>query len=78
MDGEWHTSSHRVGEVKTHSAGGIFTAADAEPKDRVVTEQELARLMSTFDTDRNGVLSSTERREFDERHPVVVEDWRDR
>lgn len=57
----------RSGKV---SSAARFEAADVDPKDGVVTDRELATLMSRFDADRNGVLTNAERGEFDAAYPV--------
>jgi hypothetical protein len=72
---EWRTETERWSESRGTSAANVWAAADVDPKDEVVTDRELARLMSNFDTDRSGTLTTSEREAFSAAHPVIVEGW---
>jgi hypothetical protein len=72
---EWRTETERWTESRGTSAAEVWNAADAAPKDQVVSDVELATLMSTFDADRNGALTTPEQEAFKQAHPVLVEEW---
>lgn len=71
---EWRTEVERWTESRGTSAGAVWNAADADGDD-VVTDVELGTLMSTFDADRNGALTTPEQEAFRSAHPVLVEEW---
>lgn len=68
-------SSEWVTETRSTSATHVWTAADVDSKDQIVTDVELARLMSQFDVDRNGALSTPEQDAFRAAHPVIADEW---
>jgi hypothetical protein len=72
---EWRTETERWTETRGTSAAPVWAAADTVPKDRVVTDVELARLMSKFDANRDGALTTAEQDAFNEAHPVIVDRW---
>jgi hypothetical protein len=74
-DDEWRTEREYWTETRGTSAAKVWTAADADPKDDVVTDVELARLMSQFDADRDGALTTSEQDAFRAAHPMIVDDW---
>jgi hypothetical protein len=73
---EWRTETERWTETRGTSAARVWTAADVDPRDSVVTDVELARLMSAFDADRNGALTTAEQDAFNAAHPVIVDAWK--
>ncbi len=75
INDEWDRETERWKESRGTSAAGVWTAANVDPKDDVVSDIELARLMSAFDTDRNGALTTAEQDAFKQAHPVIVEAW---
>lgn len=72
---EWRSETERWSESRGTSAVNVWNAADAAPRDRVVSDVELATLMSAFDADRNGALTTPEQEAFKQAHPVLVEEW---
>jgi hypothetical protein len=72
---EWRSETERWTETRGTSAAPVWAAADVAPKDRVVTDVELARLMSKFDADRDGALTTAEQDAFSEAHPVIIDRW---
>jgi hypothetical protein len=72
---EWRTERTTWNETRGTSAAPVWASADNDPKDDVVSDVELARLMSKFDADSNGALTTTEQMAFKDAHPVIVDDW---
>ncbi len=72
---EWRSETERWTESRGTSAAQVWEVADGAPKDQVVTDIELATLMSSYDADRNGSLTTPEQDAFKQAHPVLVEDW---
>lgn len=72
---EWRTETERWNESRGTSAAQVWNAADVDPKDQVVSDVELATLMSAFDADRSGSLTTPEQDAFKQAHPVIVEAW---
>lgn len=60
-------------QMREFSAEKVWSAADTDPADGTVTDIELARLMSNFDTDRSGTISVAERNAFDDTHDSYLE-----
>lgn len=73
---EWRTETERWTETRGVSAASIWTAANVEPKDDIVSDVEVARLMARFDADRSGTLQTPEQDAFKAAHPVLIDEWR--
>lgn len=76
LDEEWRTETERWTETRSTSAAPVWTAADVDPKDDVVTDTEIARLMSRFDANRDGALTTPEQDAFAKAHPLITDEWR--
>lgn len=63
-------------QFRTIDAGNIWRAADTDPTDHKVTDLELARLMSRYDADKSGVMTTTEQDAFFTGERLSVSDWR--
>ena len=72
---EWRTEREYWTESRGTSAAPVWTAADTDPTDQVVTDTELARLMSQYDADENGALTTAEQDAFRAAHPMIVDSW---
>lgn len=72
---EWRTETERWTESRGTSAAQVWADADGAPKDQVVTDVELAKLMANYDADRSGSLTTPEQDAFKQAHPVLVEEW---
>jgi hypothetical protein len=75
-DDDWDMETSRWTETRGTSAAKVWKDADVAPKDEVVSDIELATMMSQFDADRSGSLTTPEQQAFQAAHPVIVDDWR--
>jgi hypothetical protein len=72
---EWRTEREYWTETRGTSAAPVWSAADTDPKDEIVSDVELATMMSKFDADRNGALTTVEQDAFRAEHPMIVDNW---
>jgi hypothetical protein len=73
FSGDFNYDSDSQTVRTTTSAFQPFAAADGDSGDRTVTPLELAKLMSTFDSDRSGTLTTSEQQAFQKAYPVLTE-----
>lgn len=68
--------SNQFQQWRSVSAATIWNDADVDPADRKVTDIELARLMSNYDADKSGSLTTIEKEAFSDAHPMQFDAWR--
>lgn len=75
-DDDWDVDTTRWTESRGVSAAPLWEQANVDPKDQVVSDVEVAKVMAQFDTDRSGTLTIAERDAFTAANPFIYEDWR--
>lgn len=75
IEDDWDTTVHRWTEERARSAAGIWSTANANGDD-VMEQEELMKLLGSFDEDGSGTLTTSERERFEAAHPVTVDEWK--